>query len=239
MMKKLTGLYLLPSPIADEGFSFAGIPESEKVQSIQFWIVENVKEARRNLRKMGFTLPFDDINFFEWNENTTSQEKQQILQKLSSEPLAVLMSDAGLPCIADPGGQVVAFAHEKKIPVFPIVGPSSILLTLMASGMNGQKFRFHGYLPREKSDRINMLKQFESAATSGESQIFMDTPYRNKAILEDCIQQLSKNTFLCIGVGIHGPHQRIITQRMEQWQKSNIDLHKTPAMFIIGKPLTA
>ena len=236
-MKKHIGLYLLPSPIADEGFSFAGIPESEKVQSIKFWIVENVKEARRNLRKMGYTLPFDDLTFCEWNENTTAQEKQHILQKLSSEPLAVFMSDAGLPCIADPGGQVVAFAHEKKIPVFPIVGPSSILLTLMASGMNGQKFRFHGYLPREKNDRIKMLKQFESASNTGESQIFMDTPYRNKAVLDDCIQHLSKNTFLCIGVGLHGSHQRIITQNIEQWKKSNVELHKTPAMFIIGQPL--
>ncbi len=236
-MKKHIGLYLLPSPIADEGFSFTGMPESEKVQSISFWIVENIKEARRNLRKMGFTLPFDEINFFEWNENTSQEEKHIILQKLVVEPLAVFMSDAGLPCIADPGGQVVAFAHEKKIPVFPIVGPSSILLTLMASGMNGQKFRFHGYLPREKNDRIKMLKQFESASNTGESQIFMDTPYRNKAVLEDCFQHLSKNTFLCLGVGIHGPNQRIITQSIDQWQKSNFDLHKTPAMFIIGKPL--
>ncbi len=236
-MKKHIGLYLLPSPIADEGFSFAGITESEKVQSIKFWIVENVREARRNLRKMGYTLPFDDLTFCEWNENTTAQEKHHILHKLNSEPLAVFMSDAGLPCIADPGGQVVAFAHEKKIPVFPIVGPSSILLTLMASGMNGQKFRFHGYLPREKNDRIKMLKQFESASTTGESQIFMDTPYRNKAVLDDCIQHLAKNTYLCIGVGIHGPHQRIITQNLEQWEKSSVELHKTPAMFIIGQPL--
>ncbi len=236
-MKKHIGLYLLPSPIADEGFSFSGMPESEKIQSIKFWIVENVKEARRNLRKMGYTLPFDDLTFCEWNENTTADEKQQTLQKLSSEPLAVFMSDAGLPCIADPGGQVVAFAHEKKIPVFPIVGPSSILLTLMASGMNGQKFRFHGYLSREKNERIKMLKQFESASNTGESQIFMDTPYRNKAVLDDCIQHLAKNTFLCVGVGIHGPHQRILTQSIEQWKKGNIELHKTPAMFIIGKPL--
>jgi 16S rRNA (cytidine1402-2'-O)-methyltransferase len=234
-MKKNIGLYLLPSPIADEGFSFVGMKEAEQVLSISFWIVENIKEARRNLRKMGFTRAFDELTFFEWNENTTEQEKHQILQKLGSEPLAVFMSDAGLPCIADPGGQVVAFAHEKKIPVFPIVGPSSILLTLMASGMNGQRFRFHGYLPREKNDRVKILKQLESAAGTGESQIFMDTPYRNKAVLDDCLQFLSSMTFLCIGIGLHGPQQKIITQRIEQWKKSAPDMHKIPAMFIIGQ----
>jgi 16S rRNA (cytidine1402-2'-O)-methyltransferase len=236
-MNKHTGLYLLPSPIADEGFSFLGMPESERVQSISFWIVENIREARRNLRKMGFTRAFDEMTIVEWNENTSDQEKQQILAQLSTEPLAVLMSDAGLPCIADPGGQVVAYAQQKRIPVYPIVGPSSIMLTLMASGMNGQRFRFHGYLPREKNERIKMLKQLESSINSGESQIFMDTPYRNNAVLEDCIQHLSKATYLCIGVGIHGPHQRILTQSLEQWKKSTLDLHKTPAMFILGKPL--
>ncbi|MEN9333537.1 MAG: hypothetical protein RLY35_717 [Bacteroidota bacterium] len=236
-MNKNIGVYLLPSPIADEGFSFAGMPESEKVQTISLWIVENIREARRNLRKMGFTRAFDELTILEWNENTSDQEKHQILDRLSKEPLAVLMSDAGLPCIADPGGQVVAFAHQKKIPVFPIVGPSSILLTLMASGMNGQRFRFNGYLPREKNERLKMLKQLESQANTGESQIFMDTPYRNNAVLEDCVQHLAKTTYLCIGVGLHGPHQKIISQSLEQWKKGQLDLHKTPAMFILGKPL--
>lgn len=103
--------------------------------------------------------------------------------------------------------------------------------------MNGQRFRFNGYLPREKNERLKMLKQLESQANTGESQIFMDTPYRNNAVLEDCVQHLAKTTYLCIGVGLHGPHQKIISQSLEQWKKGQLDLHKTPAMFILGKPL--
>ncbi|MBM3427955.1 MAG: SAM-dependent methyltransferase, partial [Bacteroidetes bacterium] len=159
--------------------------------------MENVKDARRNLRKLGFKGVFDEMEFHEWNENTNDDVKQQILAGLKSAKRAILMSDAGLPCIADPGNQVVAFAHQNGILVQPWVGPSSILLTLMGSGFNGQQFRFHGYLPRERNERIRVVKHLEQKIQTGETQLFMDTPYRNQAVWDDLIQNLSPQTLLC------------------------------------------
>jgi 16S rRNA (cytidine1402-2'-O)-methyltransferase len=228
-------LYLLPSPIADEGFSF--FPEShwEYMNDISFFIVENVKDARRNLRKLGFKGVFDEMEFHEWNENTNDAEKQQILIGLKSAKRAILMSDAGLPCIADPGNQVVAFAHQNGILVQPWVGPSSILLTLMGSGFNGQQFRFHGYLPRERNERIRVIKQLEQKIHTGETQLFMDTPYRNQAVWDDLIQNLSPQTLLCVGANLQSNQQKLLTCTVEKWKKQNLQFHKIPVMFAIGK----
>ena len=228
-------LYLLPSPIADEGFSFFPEIHWELMQDIHFFIVENIKAARRNLRKLGFKGVFDEMEFHEWNENTSETEKNNILQRLKQIKRGILMSDAGLPCVADPGNQVVAFAHQHNIKIHPWVGPSSILLTLMGSGFNGQQFRFHGYLPRERTERVKVIKQLEQKSQQGETQLFMDTPYRNQAVWEDLIQNLSSSTLLCVGANLQSSHQKILTLSIEKWKKHNLQLHKIPVMFAIGK----
>jgi 16S rRNA (cytidine1402-2'-O)-methyltransferase len=228
-------LYLLPSPIADEGFSFFPEIHWKLMQGIDFFIVENLKAARRNLRKVGFKGVFDEMEFHEWNENTTDSAKNNILQRLKQVKRGILMSDAGLPCVADPGNQVVAFAHQNNIKIHPWVGPSSILLTLMGSGFNGQQFRFHGYLPRERNERIKVIKQLEQKSQNGETQLFMDTPYRNQAVWDDLLQNLSNNTLLCVGANLQSSEQKILTHSIEKWKKHNLQLHKIPVMFAIGK----
>jgi 16S rRNA (cytidine1402-2'-O)-methyltransferase len=234
MSKNHFGLYLIPSPLHEEGFSFLPEHSWDAISHVQFFIVENVREARRGLRKMGFQRDFNSLEILEWNENTNEEQRTLILKKLSEEKNAALMSDAGLPCIADPGNVVVMKAHELGIPVFPWVGPSSILLTLMGSGLNGQQFRFEGYLPRDRNDRIRSLKELEKKAFTGETQLFMDTPYRNQQVLEDIIANLSTTTFLCIGKEVHSPKQRILTKSIGDWKKTIPQIHKIPVMFAIG-----
>jgi len=145
-----------------------------------------------------------------------------------------LISDAGVPAVADPGSEIVALAHHHQIKVQPLVGPSSILLALMASGLNGQGFTFNGYLPRKENERIRALKQIEYLSKkTGFTQIFMDTPYRNIALLENIVENLSPYTQLCIAVNLTMPDEKIITQSIEKWMKSNISLDKKPAMFLL------
>jgi 16S rRNA (cytidine1402-2'-O)-methyltransferase len=228
-------LYLLPSPIADEGFSFFPEANWACMNDVNLFIVENLKDARRNLRKVGFKGVFDDQEFLEWNENSTDLDKQNIFKRLLQKKRAILMSDAGLPCVADPGNQVVAFAQRNHFKIQGWVGPSSILLTLMGSGFNGQQFRFHGYLPREKNDRIKTLKILEQKANQGETQLFMDTPYRNSSVWEDMMQQLSPDTLVCVGAHLQSPNEILKTDSISNWKKQKIQLHKIPVMFAIGK----
>jgi 16S rRNA (cytidine1402-2'-O)-methyltransferase len=234
MTKTSFGLYLIPSPLHEEGFSFLPEGSWEVLDQCSLFIVENAREARRNLRKMGFKRDFNDLEMAEWNENSTLADQSAILQQLEKTKHAALLSDAGLPCIADPGHRVVMKAHELGIAVIPWVGPSSILLTLMGSGLNGQQFRFHGYLPREKPERIKILKELEKRAKFGETQLFMDTPYRNQSVFEDIMAHLSGEALLCIGQEVHSPRQRILTKRIHQWKKSVPQIHKIPVMFALG-----
>ncbi len=234
MSKRNLGLYLIPSPLHEEGFSFLPDGVWESLEDIKLFIVENAREARRGLRRMGYKGDFDSLQMLEWNENSTPGDHSNVFSALANEKRAVLMSDAGLPCIADPGNVVVMKAHELGIPVFPWVGPSSILLTLMASGLNGQQFRFHGYLPREKADRANTIRELERKAKSGETQLFMDTPYRNQTVLEDLLNLLSAETMICIGREVHSPKQSILTKSAKEWRKGVPQIQKIPVMFAIG-----
>lgn len=177
------------------------------------------------------------LNLFELNKHTDASEIQSFLTPLLDGKDMGLMSDAGCPGVADPGAAIVALAHEKGIKVVPLVGPSSILLSLMASGMNGQSFAFHGYLPIDKNEKKNKIKQLEKiSAEQNQSQLFIETPYRNNQMLDDLIKFLNPNTSLCVACDITLETEYILTKPVAQWKKNKPDLHKRPCIFIFHSP---
>jgi 16S rRNA (cytidine1402-2'-O)-methyltransferase len=177
-----------------------------------------------------------ELILFSLNKHTDSKEHQEFIKPLLEGKNIGLMSEAGCPGIADPGAAIVKIAHEKGIKVIPLVGPSSILLALMASGMNGQSFTFNGYLPIDKSEKKATLKQLEKLSfDKNQSQLFIETPYRNNKLLEDILETLQPNTLLCIACDITLPSEFIKTLPINNWKKQKIDLHNRPCIFIIHK----
>lgn len=235
-MSKPTGsLYLIPSTLGTEQ-ALPFLPEEtvSAIQEIDHFIVENLRSARRFLRKCGVQKNFDEMTFFELNRHTQIGDIPSFLKPAINGFDIGIISEAGVPAVADPGSEIVALAHKKRIRVIPLVGPSSILLALMASGLNGQGFTFKGYLPRKQNERIRALKSLEKdSKRSGYTQIFMDTPYRNIALLEDIAEHLSPTTQLCIAINLTHPSEKVITQEISEWRKSNVSLHKKPAMFLL------
>jgi 16S rRNA (cytidine1402-2'-O)-methyltransferase len=207
----------------------------EKAISLRHFVVENIKSARRVLRKMDREFPIDESMFVEMNKRSTEQDTMKSLQWLIAGNNVGIISDAGCACVADPGAEIVSLAHSQKIAVIPFVGPSSILLALMGSGFSGQNFSFHGYLPKERKERIRTLKTYEfDSRKKGYSQIFMDTPYRNMNVLEDLLNELADHTQLCIASNITLHNQRIRTMSVEDWRENAYDLSKSPCVFLIG-----
>ncbi len=236
--KTATGkLYLLPCPISEEDFRM--VMPSDVVSlasSFRYFAVEDLKSARRFLRRIDREFPIDDSRFFILNKKTPAHLVDEMLQVLFSGENMAIISEAGCPGIADPGAALVDIAHQNAIRVHPLVGPSSILLALMGSGFNGQSFTFHGYLPKERKDRVRVLKDFEyKTIQSGHTQIFMDTPFRNMHVLDDLLNELGDNTQLCIASNITGPTQRIETKTVADWRENAYDLGKIPTIFAIGK----
>lgn len=234
-MTKKGQLFLIPSTLGSEqAIPFLAPEVIETIMTLDCFIVENLRAARRFLRKCGYDRNFDEIEFHELNHRTDSGSLPSMLKATKEGRDIGLISDAGVPAVADPGSDIVSLAHNYQIRIRPLVGPSSILLALMASGLNGQGFTFNGYLPRKANDRIKSLKQLENhSKRSGFTQIFMDTPYRNIAMLEDIVEHLSPDTQLCIAVNLTMPDERINTLKISEWRKSNISLHKKPAMFLL------
>ena len=229
-------LYLIPVPIS-ENIQTISIQSQFILPNIRKFIVENVKTARRMLRKMGYTLNFDEeVVFYEMDKHQNVQDFSIVKDWFLSGEDVGLMSEAGLPCIADPGAEFVALAHQFDITVVPLSGPSSIILALIASGFNGQNFAFVGYLPIEKNIRIQRIKQLETLAGT-QTQLFMDTPYRNKELFQDLITHLQPNTKLSMALDISGPNQFIRSMTVKEWTKNNQlpDLHKIPCIFGMSK----
>ena len=236
-MKKNTGtLYLIPTPIGDQ-HEYDHIPfHLELISEIRLFFVEEVKTARRTLRKMGFTADFDEVTFHVINEHSKHFDFDSLLSPLLEGAHAGVLSEAGMPCIADPGSKVVAAAHERLISVVPLTGPNAMILTLAASGLNGQQFQFNGYLPRERNERVKKLKQFERmSAEYGSSQIFMDAPYRNQHVFNDARESLAAHTKLCIGCDVHSQNGYVLTKTIEEWRSLNWDFSKRNVVFIIGQ----
>ena len=235
-MSKAGTLYILPNTLGGESISDI-IPNDvvEKAISLRHFVVENIKSARRVLRKMDREFPIDESMFVEMNKRSTEQDTMKSLQWLIAGNNVGVISDAGCACVADPGAEIVSLAHSQKIAVIPFVGPSSILLALMGSGFSGQNFSFHGYLPKERKERIRTLKTYEfDSRKKGYSQIFMDTPYRNMNVLEDLLNELADHTQLCIASNITLHNQRIRTMSVEDWRENAYDLSKSPCVFLIG-----
>ncbi len=229
-------LYLIPVPISDSPADEV-IPRSQidLLNRLEHFIVEDIRTARRQLRKMGFTGVIDDLSFYLLNEHTADSELHKLLLPLESGHSTGLMSEAGLPGVADPGSEYIRLVHQSGFRVRPLVGPSSIFLALMASGLNGQQFRFQGYLPVKKDMRIRELRKLEKkSAETGETQIFMETPYRNMAVFEDIISHCKPSTLLCIAADITDDIEWIRTKTIAEWKNNRPDIHKHPAIFVLS-----
>lgn len=213
------------------------LPEMVKrmTHHLKNFVVESEKEARALIKKLQLATPQNDLQIFILNEHTETKTYSELLKALENEQDAGIISDAGIPCVADPGFQLVALAHQKNINVIPLPGSSSIFMALMASGFSGQNFAFTGYLPIDKVLRVKRIKELERELTSKlQAQIFMETPYRNNHLFDDLIKNCNPNILLCIACNISAEDELIQTKTIKDWAKQKIDLHKKPTIFILG-----
>lgn len=231
-------LYLIPTTLGEEGDPNDVLPQTIK-RSIDFiddYIVENEKTARRFIKSIQPQKVQASLRLSALNKHTEVSEHSKMLQPCLEGKNIGLMSEAGCPGVADPGAVIVKLAHEKGIQVVPLVGPSSILLAIMASGMNGQSFAFNGYIPIDKAEKKAALKNLEKLSLDkNQSQIFIETPYRNNKMLEDIIHALNPSTYICVATDITLPTEFIKTMRAAEWKKVQVDLHNRPTIFIIHK----
>lgn len=237
MTTSLGKLYLIPTTLGDSPLINvlpAQIPHM--ITQLDYYIAENEKTARHYIKKVVPEKSQPDLKFEILNKHTTRAEFQNFLTPCLNGIDMGLMSEAGCPGIADPGAQVVALAHQKGIRVVPLVGPSSITLSMMASGLNGQNFAFNGYLPIDKAERKSALRELEKLSFErNQAQLFIETPYRNHKLVDDLIKYLHPQTKLCIACEITLPTEYIVTKPIQLWKKEKVDLHKKPTIFIIQK----
>jgi 16S rRNA (cytidine1402-2'-O)-methyltransferase len=230
-------LYLIPTFLAET--------EKEKVfpdynieimLSLYEFIVEDLRTARRFLRKIGFKKDFDKVKLHLLNEHTDLNHIDSFLNSINKGINIGLLSEAGLPCVADPGAELVKIAQRKNITVIPLIGPSSLMLALMASGFNGQNFAFLGYLPIDEKARVKKLKEIEATIYSqNQTQIFIETPYRNIKLFDSIIKYCSPSTMLSIGINLTGKNSKNISKSVKEWKKQKPDFHKIPAVFLLYK----
>lgn len=230
-------LYLLPSSLGNDAVSRI-LPafNTEVLNSITHFIAEDARTARRFIRDAGYIHSLDAITFYLLNKHTATEDIPSFLDEINNGKDIGLLSEAGCPCIADPGALVVEAAHAKNIDVIPLVGPSSILLALMASGFNGQHFVFNGYLPIDQQAKISMIKKMEQRVyAEHQTQIFIETPYRNDKLLQDLLNTCKPQTQLCIAKNITLPTEFIKTRSVQEWKKHKLDLNKMPVVFLLYK----
>jgi len=227
-------IYLIPVTLGGDDF-LAVIPERviSLTRQLRFFIVEDLRSARRFLRLIDKEFPIDEAVFFELNEHTDDSDIAHFLDPaLKGSDIGVL-SEAGLPGIADPGAEIVRIAHKKKISVTPLSGPSSILLALISSGLNGQNFTFNGYLPVKPDERSSKLRELEKKAHDGFTQIFMETPYRNQRMLDSIINTCHNETMLCIAIDITLPTESIRTMKVSEWKKDQPSIDDKLVVFVM------
>ena len=230
-------LYLIPVTLSDVPLSQV-LPAAniEMVRGIRHFIVENVRSARRFLKRCDRDIDIDGLTFYELNRHTDPKDIASYLAPLETGQPMGIISEAGCPAIADPGADVVAIAQRRGLTVIPLVGPSSILMGLMASGFNGQSFAFVGYLPIEAQARARRLKELEQRIMrDDQTQIFIETPYRNNTLLADLVKHLPGNLRLCVASDITGENERIVTHTIAQWAAQKPDFGKIPTIFLLYK----
>jgi tetrapyrrole methylase family protein len=229
-------LYLIPTPLGAPDTPCLLPHEQAQITGLTDFVVEAEKTARAHLKHLGVTTPIRELNLQTLNEHTDLKTLPELLKPLQEGRSMGILSEAGCPAVADPGANLVALAHRHGYEVRPLVGPSSLLLALMASGANGQNFAFKGYLPSEKSERIAALKNLEQRSRQqNETQLFIETPYRNDALLADALETLYPETRLCTATDLTLPTQEIISQTVAAWRKSKTlpNLKKRPTIFVL------
>jgi len=231
-------LYLIPTTLGETAETMDVLPKKINtiINTIDEYIVENEKSARHFLKKMGIQKPLPEIILHPLNQHTNSGELSTYLNAINQGKNIGIISEAGCPGVADPGAEVVKLAHEKNIKVVPLVGPSSILLAIMASGFNGQNFAFNGYLPKQQEDRIKKIKELENLVyKKNQTQLFIETPYRNQHLLDDLLKTCDNKTKLCIACDITLESEFIKTKSIFDWKKQMPDINKKPTLFLIYK----
>ena len=234
---KTPTLYLIPVTLGDSPIDQVLPPYNTTIISdLQYFIVENVRSARRFLKKCNPEIDINSLTFFELNKHTQKEEISTFIAPLHSGQSVGIISEAGCPAIADPGADVVALAQRDGYKVAPLVGPSSILMALMASGFNGQSFAFHGYLPIDSNERVKKLKQLENRVYhEDQTQIFIETPYRNDNLAEDILAHCKGQTNLCIAMNISCENEYIVTKRINAWKQNLPKMHNQPTVFLLYK----
>lgn len=233
----MTKLILLPTPIVDDSLSDITEFTKSSISSLRYFVVENLRTARRILRKYGYQANFDsEVQFFEYDKHAKNLSLKEIESWFKQGHSVGLMSEAGMPCIADPGNEVVKLAHKNNVEIQVLSGPSSILLALVASGLNGQNFAFNGYLPIDITEKSKRLKSLESRILAeGQTQLFMETPYRNQSLFELILKTCSPNLFLGLAANIGGEPSIVQTKKIGDWKVlPTPQLHKLPTIFSLG-----
>lgn len=228
-------LYLIPTVLAPETTESVLSPQiKEIISQTDYYFVENVRTTRRFISELKVGKIIDQLHFYEVDKDTSLEKIRQYFNEIPVGQSIGVISEAGCPGVADPGALAVAVAHQIGMKVVPLVGPSSILLGLMASGFSGQSFVFHGYLPIDKSERIKKIKTLESEARKAQTQIFMETPFRNNQLLDDLLLNANGTTLLCIACNVTGSDEMIQTKTITDWKKQKPELHKKPTMFLLS-----
>lgn len=229
-------LYLIPVPLAEgaENLSYT-LVHHDIINKISHYVVENEKTARKFLKAAGLSIPQRDLVIYDYGKHAREKmDYNEVFSCILAGQDLGLMSEAGCPAVADPGSDVVTQAHKRGIQVVPMVGPSSILLALMGSGFNGQKFTFHGYLPIDKSDRSRRVKELEAQSLRERmTQIFIETPFRNNQLFNELLRICKPNTRLCVAANLTAANEYIDTKSIAEWKTQEIDLHKIPAIFLL------
>ena len=229
-------LLLIPNTLGGPVSTLATADILHRIHHVRHFLVEEIRSARRLLKGLGFETPFEEVSFELLNEHTKEQGDLHFLLPAIKGSDIALISEAGCPCIADPGSLIIRTAHRSGIRVVPMGVPSSILLTLMGSGLNGQSFAFSGYLPRERQDRIRKLRQLDQLVqATNQTQLFMDAPYRNNQVLEDVLLHCRPSLSLCIGAELTMDKEFVSTKEIHEWKVKAPDLHKRPVIFALGQ----
>lgn len=235
--KNLETLFLIPSSLDQDAiYDFMVEEQRSKIRDLKYFIVENEKSARKTIKKLKLSSPIQELIIVPHNKNTPIETLTSYIKPLLEGKNIGLLSDAGVPCVADPGSKIVTLAHQNNIKVVPLVGPSSIILSLMASGFNGQNFRFHGYLPIDKNEKKKKLDSMQKdILKNDETQLFIETPYRNNQLLDNLITMLDEKINLCVATNLTTDEEIIVRKDIAAWRKSNLpDLSKKLCIYLLN-----